>query len=206
MINHEEIIKTFFAEGSEEQQIRFRELATKLDIRPNDAIWTIVYVLNYFGRFYAGLPKEIQESKKDLLEKVEEESADIVKKEVEASKGVLADAIVEAANQIAHRQSLVSYLTTSSAFCIGVFCLCLMCFVAGAAVAGKGWGNSPIGALLHAPAGWILPICMVPMSIYRGFHAYRAFQANKEKRKELAWLSGCVFMILLAGLMFLYVL
>ena len=31
----------FFGEGSEEEQLRIREIASKLNIRSNDAIWII---------------------------------------------------------------------------------------------------------------------------------------------------------------------
>lgn len=206
MINNGEFIKVVFGEGKEEERRQFEEEARKLNIRDNDAIWTIVYVLNYFGRFYAGLPKEILDSKQQLLDTVEIESKKTVEEQVAASNDILAAAVVDSANKIAQRQSMVSYLTTSTFFCIGIFCLCLISFVAGSAVAGKGWGHSPVSALLNVPAGWIVPISLVPISIYRGIYAYRAFIANTAKRSELGWLCGCVFMVLLAGLMLLYVL
>ena len=41
----------FFGDATEGEQLRLRELASKLNIRDNDALWTIIYTLNYFGRF-----------------------------------------------------------------------------------------------------------------------------------------------------------
>ena len=36
----------FFGKGSEEEQLRLREIASKLNIRDNDAIWIIVFIFN----------------------------------------------------------------------------------------------------------------------------------------------------------------
>ena len=52
----------FFGKGSEEEQLRLREIASKLNIRDNDAIWIIVFIFNYFGRFYCQLPQKIKVS------------------------------------------------------------------------------------------------------------------------------------------------
>ena len=55
--------------------------------------------------------------------------------------------------------------------CLGIFGLCLVSFIGGAAVAGKGWGHSPLEALLNAPAGRIIPLALIPVggvSLYQG--------------------------------------
>jgi len=62
-------------------------------------------------------------------------------------------------------------------YCGWAFLLCLMAFVAGAATAGKGWGTSPIAALLNAPAGGVLALEMIPVAglmLYRGLTIYGA--------------------------------
>lgn len=197
--------ETFFGEGTADEQLYMRELAEKLNIKHNDAIWIIVYVFNYFGRFYSDLPQRVESSAENLLTHVKDKSAAIVREEVESTKGELAAAVVNCANSIASRQSLISYITAAAAFSVGIFCLCLICFVAGAAVAGKGWGRTPFTALLHAPAGWILPICTTPITIFRGIHAYKTFCSNKNK-KEFVWLIGCFLLISVSILMILYML
>lgn len=199
------IYESFFGAGSEDEQLHMRELAEKLNIKHNDAIWIIVYVFNYFGRFYADLPQRVESSAENLLKHVKDESVAIVQGEVESTKGELAAAVVDCANDIASRQSMISYLTTAAAFSIGVFSLCLICFVAGAAIAGKGWGRTPIDALLRAPAGWILPLCIMPIITLRGFYALISYQATGNKR-ELVWISVNVVLFLISGLILVYVL
>lgn len=39
------LYESFFGEGTEEEQLRIRELGAKLNIRDNDALWIIVYVM-----------------------------------------------------------------------------------------------------------------------------------------------------------------
>ena len=44
-------------------------------------------------------------------------------------------------------------------------------FIGGTAVAGKAWGHSPVEALLNAPAGWIIPLALIPvggLALFRG--------------------------------------
>lgn len=38
----------FFGKGYEEERLRLHEIASKLNIRDNDAIWIIVFIFNYF--------------------------------------------------------------------------------------------------------------------------------------------------------------
>jgi len=189
--------ETFFGEGAEEEQLHMRELAEKLNIKHNDAIWIIIYVFNYFGRLYSDLPQRVENSAKNLLEHVKAESATLAQKEVDSTKDKLATAVIESAKNIASNQSLISYLVLAAAFSIGVFCLCLLCFVAGAAIAGKGWGRTPIDALLLAPAGWILPICITPMAVFRGLYAFNAFRYGRNK-KELIRFLICISLIIFA--------
>ena len=73
----EEVYESFFGEGTEEEQLRIRELAARLNIRDNDALWIIVYVLNYFGRFYHDLPEKLKDASGECLKTVQEAAAEI---------------------------------------------------------------------------------------------------------------------------------
>ena len=63
--------------------------------------------------------------------------------------------------------------------CLGIFFLCLISFIGGAAVAGKGWGHSPVEGLLNAPAGWIIPLALVPVG---GFALFRGLTGQGKDR------------------------
>lgn len=161
----------FFGDGSEEEQLRIRELASKLNIRANDAIWIIVFIFNYFGRFYNHLPQKIKDSVNEALNdciQTLKKSAEIVSQnQAQKSQEILSDTLTkisqEILNQHKKKMRLYDFFMPLAWSCLGIFCLCLISFIGGAAVAGKGWGHSPVEALLNAPAGWIIPLALIPV-------------------------------------------
>ena len=169
----------FFGEGSEEEQLRIREIASKLNIRSNDAIWIIVFIFNYFGRFYQHLPQKIKsavhDSLNDCVEALKNSAEVISQNEAQKSKDILSDSLATISQEILtqhqKKMRLYDFFLPLAWSCLGIFCLCLVSFIGGAAVAGKGWGHSPLEALLNAPAGWIIPLALIPVggvSLYQG--------------------------------------
>ena len=169
----------FFGEGSEEEQLRIREIASKLNIRSNDAIWIIVFIFNYFGRFYQHLPQKIKSAVHDSLNdcvKALKNSAEVISQnEAQKSKDILSESLATISQEILtqhqKKMRLYDFFLPLAWSCLGIFCLCLVSFIGGAAVAGKGWGHSPLEALLNAPAGWIIPLALIPVggvSLYQG--------------------------------------
>lgn len=169
----------FFGEGSEEEQLRIREIASKLNIRSNDAIWIIVFIFNYFGRFYLHLPQKIKsavhDSLNDCVEALKNSAEVISQNEAQKSKDILSESLATISQEIItqhqKKMRLYDFFLPLAWSCLGIFCLCLVSFIGGAAVAGKGWGHSPLEALLNAPAGWIIPLALIPVggvSLYQG--------------------------------------
>lgn len=169
----------FFGEGSEEEQLRIREIASKLNIRSNDAIWIIVFIFNYFGRFYQHLPQKIKsavhDSLNDCVEALKNSAEVISQNEAQKSKDILSESLATISQEIItqhqKKMRLYDFFLPLAWSCLGIFCLCLVSFIGGAAVAGKGWGHSPLEALLNAPAGWIIPLALIPVggvSLYQG--------------------------------------
>ena len=169
----------FFGEGSEEEQLRIREIASKLNIRSNDAIWIIVFIFNYFGRFYQHLPQNIKsavhDSLNDCVEALKNSAEVISQNEAQKSKDILSESLATISQEILtqhqKKMRLYDFFLPLAWSCLGIFCLCLVSFIGGAAVAGKGWGHSPLEALLNAPAGWIIPLALIPVggvSLYQG--------------------------------------
>lgn len=169
----------FFGEGSEEEQLRIREIASKLNIRSNDAIWIIVFIFNYFGRFYQHLPQKIKsavhDSLNDCVEALKNSAEVISQNEAQKSKDILTESLATISQEILtqhqKKMRLYDFFLPLAWSCLGIFCLCLVSFIGGAAVAGKGWGHSPLEALLNAPAGWIIPLALIPVggvSLYQG--------------------------------------
>ena len=169
----------FFGKGSEEEQLRLREIASKLNIRDNDAIWIIVFVFNYFGRFYYQLPQKIKDTTDNALnnciESLKKSSEIISQNEAQKSKDIFSETLTkisqEILNQHKKKMRLYDFFLPLAWSCLGIFCLCLISFIGGAAVAGKCWGHSPVEALLNAPAGWIIPLALIPVggvALFRG--------------------------------------
>ena len=169
----------FFGEGSEEEQLRIREIASKLNIRSNDAIWIIVFIFNYFGRFYQNLPQKIKavvnDTLNDCVETLKRSAEIISQNEAQKSQDIFSDTLTrisqEILNQHKKKMRLYDFFLPLAWSCLGIFVLCLISFVGGAVVAGKGWGHSPVEALLNAPAGWIIPLALIPVgsvALYKG--------------------------------------
>ena len=169
----------FFGEGSEEEQLRIREIASQLNIRSNDAIWIIVFIFNYFGRFYQHLPQKIKsavhDSLNDCVEALKNSAEVISQNEAQKSQDILSESLARISQEIIpqhqKKMRLYDFFLPLAWSCLGIFSLCLVSFIGGAAVAGKGWGHSPLEALLNAPAGWIIPLALIPVggvSLYQG--------------------------------------
>ena len=200
--NAEALYESFFGEGTEDEQLRIRELAAKLNIRDNDALWIIIYVFNYFGRFYRDLPEKLKATSDECFETVRKTAVEVTEAETRKAQILFAETLTKSAQEILeqHKNREWGYeLFMPLAWsCMGVFFLCLISFVAGSAVTGKGWGHSPLTALFNAPAGWITPLALIPMG---GFALYRGLiESGRERICNLvaAFLSG----ILAFGVLF----
>ena len=95
-------------------------------------------------------------------------------------------------NQHRKKTWLYDFFIPLTFACIGVFCLCLISFVGVAAVAGKGWGHSPVSALLNAPAGWIIPLSLIPVG---GFALFRGL-TEQGKSKYMYFVVAVIIAIL----------
>ena len=203
--NAEALYESFFGEGTEEEQLRIRELAAKLNVRDNDALWIIIYVLNYFGRFYRDLPDKLKATSSECFETVQKTAAEISEAEMRKAQVAFSETLTKSTQEILERHKKRAWgyeLFLPLAWsCMGVFFLCLVSFVAGAAVSGRGWGHSPLTALLNAPAGWIVPLALIPMG---GFALYRGL--IEQGRTRIFNLMGAVLSGILAFDVLFYIL
>jgi len=194
--------ESFFGQGTEEERLRIREIASKIGIRDNDALWLIVYILNYFGRFYQDLPGKIQTSADLSVATIRDRCAILADEEMQRVKQDLGAAVVQHAESIAKRREIYAVALPLAWLSAGIFCLCLLSFVSGAAVAGRGWGSSPFDSILAAPAGWILPIAMLPLTGYSLYLGWCGYQSTKRK-KHLGVVLGALSALALAFACFL---
>lgn len=195
------LYESFFGNGTEEEQLRLSELAGKLGVRDNDAIWIIIYVLNYFGRFYRDLPAKLKESSNICLEDVRKAAAEISEAEVRKAQALFSETLTKSTQELLDQYKKKTWLYDMflplAWACAGVFGLCLLSFVGGAAIVGKGWGQSPMPALLNAPAGWILPLAFIPVA---GFAIYRGFMEFDRKRYLYFAAAGLIIILAFGAL------
>ncbi len=149
----ENLLFALFNDCNEEEQKIIDEFSQLNGIRANDAIWVFVKVFFKINRANNALPERMTEA----LMKISQDFFNQQKKE----------------------KLILDFFIPLFCICLGIFFLCLISFIGGAAVAGKGWGHSPVEALLNAPAGWIIPLALVPVG---GFVLFRGLTEQGKSR------------------------
>ena len=197
----EAVFESFFGDFSEEEQNILREFGAKFNIRSNDAIWTIVGIFIIFGRINNKLPQRIKvafaESKDDFIEFMKKTAVDVVEHETQKAQTILAENLSQISQEFFNQQRkkawLYEFFVPLACSCLGIFFLCLISFIGGSAVTGKGWGHSPVEALLNAPAGWIIPFALIPIG---GFTLFRGL-TEQGQAKYLNLAAALIVTILL---------
>ncbi|MBR2209502.1 MAG: hypothetical protein IJ859_11900 [Synergistaceae bacterium] len=101
--------------------------------------------------------------------------------------------ILEAIRQQRRKLWLYDFFFNLTYVCLGIFFLCLISFIGGAAVSGKGWGHSPAEALLNAPAGWVIPLALIPAGAFALFRGLT--QQGRNKYLNLIFAATVVILV-----------
>ncbi len=76
-----------------EQEARVREVAVRLQIREDDAVWQLLEAMEYQRIFYEKLPKHIEDTSGKLLKNIKETAeAEVAKSKTELTKSVVQEA------------------------------------------------------------------------------------------------------------------
>ena len=164
----ESILTTFFEDCNDEERKIINEFSQIQGIKANDAIWIFVKVFFKINRENNTLPQRI-------IETLMETSQDFF-------------------NQQKKKTWIYDFFVPMVCACLGIFFLCLISFIGGAAVAGKGWGHSPVEALLNAPAGWIIPLALIPVC---GFALFRGL-TGQGKDKLINLITALIIAVLVS--------
>lgn len=175
----ENLLASFLSDCNEEERKVIDEFSQTLGIRTNDAIWAFVKIFFTLNRANNNLPKRITDAldtkKDEIIDCIKKFAASAVELETKKAMDNLSDTLQQVSQNILnqHRKNmwLYDFFLPLACVCLGIFLLCLISFIGGAAIAGKGWGHSPLEALLNAPAGWILPLALIPVggiALFRG--------------------------------------
>ena len=183
----ENILAAFFDDCNEEEQKIINEFSQIQGIRANDAVWVFVKVFFGINRANNTLPQRISDAldvkTNEILEAVKQFAASSVENEAQKALSNLSDSLMKISQDFLTQQRkrawIYDFFVPVACTCLGIFFLCLISFVGGAAVAGKGWGHSPVEALLNAPAGWIIPLALIPVG---GFALFRGLTEQGKGR------------------------
>ena len=180
-------LSAFFKDCNEEEQKIINEFSQIQGIRANDAIWVFVKVFFGINRANNTLPQRISDAldvkTNEILEAVKQFAASSVENEAQKAMSNLSDSLIKISQDFLNQQRksawIYDFFVPVACVCMGIFFLCLISFIGGAAVAGKGWGHSPVEALLNAPAGWIIPLALIPVC---GFALFRGLTEQGKSR------------------------
>lgn len=183
----ENLLSAFFDDCNDEEQKIINEFSKIQGIRANDAIWVFVKVFFKINRANNTLPQKISDAldakRNEIIEATKKFAASAVEDEAQKALSNLSDSLMKISqdflNQQRKRAWIYDFFVPVACACLGIFFLCLISFVGGAAVAGKGWGHSPVEALLNAPAGWIIPLALIPVC---GFALFRGLTEQGKSR------------------------
>ena len=175
----ESLLSAFFNDCNEEEQKIINEFSKIQGIRANDAVWVFVKIFFGINRTNNTLPQRISDSldakKNEILEAVRQFAVSVVEDEARKALSNLSDSLMKISQDFLTQQRqrawIYDFFVPVACACLGIFFLCLISFIGGATVAGKGWGHSPVEALLNAPAGWIIPLALIPVcgvALFRG--------------------------------------
>ena len=193
----ESLLSAFFKDCNEEEQKIINEFSQIQGIRANDAVWVFVKIFFGINRANNTLPQRISNAlnakTNEILEAVKQFAASSVENETQKAMSNLSDSLMKIShdflNQQRKRARIYDFFIPVACACMGIFFLCLISFIGGAAVAGKGWGHSPVEALLNAPAGWIIPLALIPVC---GFALFRGLTEHGKSR--LIYLMAALIM------------
>ena len=175
----ENLLASFFDDCNEDERKVIDEFSRSIGIRANDAIWAFVKIFFTLNRENNNLPKRITDAldtkKDEIIDCIQQLAASAVELETKKAMANLSDSLQQISQNILsqHRKNLWLYdfFLPLACACLGIFFLCLISFIGGAAIAGKGWGHSPLESMLNAPAGWIIPLALIPVggvALFRG--------------------------------------
>lgn len=153
-----------------EEHKRLTRIRDSLQLRDDDAVWTLFLALEYQRTFYTKLPDRIESLTTDLLKKVRE-TAD---KEAEKAQTRMVSSVIE---QVERRSAKVHIHRLMPIYLLIVICLiflvCLSVWL------GNCWGKGtwiPFQGLPSVPAGLVLLIlCVVGGAFSLGVSIWKAY-------------------------------
>jgi len=168
-----------------EDRDRLAKVRNALGIRANDAVWDVMIALDYHLQLYSAVPKQLAAEREKLVAELGTLLESVGGRTTGAPKtwelrGGGKSAAWPWRGQVA--------LLAAAAVGFGAICI-----AAGWAMAGRGrqpWGAAgPVGAVLAAPAGWLVFLLLLPAAVAWARAGWAAARWNEGLRvRAVGWL------------------
>lgn len=160
-------------ELSQAEAARLREVGKSLNLREDDALWPLLAAMEYQRVYYEALPEKIAGVSRAIMDGM----AAAAEKETAAAQARLTKSVVEEAEYLA---SKIQYGKLVPLWLLALICLLaygsLMLWAGFRIDTGR---DTPLAAVLHMPAGWLLSgLCMAAGVFCGGVAAWEFAEAE----------------------------
>ncbi len=159
----DEIQKTSGRKLTQEEIQRVRQVGASLNLRDDDALWSLLAAMEYQRAYYEALPKKINKVTAEILERI----SNTADKEVANAQAKLTDSVVE---QAKHLSTKIHYATLLPMAMLAL--LCLMAFGSVLMWAGFHIATTeyiPLVAWLRMPSGIVMGVLSIVTGLFCSF-------------------------------------
>ena len=99
--------------ATERERDQLRRVQAELDLRENDALWLVIFALQYYEGLYRQFPKAIAAEAQRVLSETRATAEATIRAGAESAKADLAKAIATTARDVAHdvaRRQMIQWL------------------------------------------------------------------------------------------------
>jgi hypothetical protein len=182
-----------------EDRERLAKVRSALGIRANDAVWDVMIALDYHLQLYSAVPKQLASEREKLVAELGALVDSLGGEENHARRKI--GAIRGGRKPQAWHFSGQPALLAAAAVAFGAICI-----AAGYAIAARGqqpWGAAgPLGAVLGAPAGWLIFLLLLPVASAWARAGWAAARSHEGFRvRAVGWLVLAISIgLIVAGL------
>jgi hypothetical protein len=111
--------------ATERERDQLRRVQAELDLRENDALWLVIFALQYYEGLYRQFPKAIAAGAQRVLSETRVTAEATIRAGAESAKADLAKAIATTAKGVARdvaRRQMIQWLIVGMLFGAGILC------------------------------------------------------------------------------------
>ena len=179
-----------------EDRDRLAKVRSALGIRANDAVWDVMIALDYHLQLYSVVPKQLAAER----EKMVAELGALLESVGGKNNGALKVGAVRGGR----KRPVWPWCGPAALLAGAAVAFGAICIAAGWAMAGRGphpWGAAgPLGAVLAAPAGWLIFLLLLPAVSSWARMGWAAAGRNQDLRvRAVGWVLLAISIGLVAA-------